>query len=247
MPTTKLMKLFVLLFFGMAGMTFLGAQEPSQPQQQPPGFHFRAMYFKVDVPDDVYVHDNVAEPATLGVKVNLKNYLNFEANILQLKGDSLIFTTKAGRESLADKASVIGTAVVHKGMRSAICLFLPGTGKAGDPLCQVLVIEDTLASFPIGSLKAVNLSASSVGIKLDKKQYQIKSRDIQVIQDLPITPDMSCQMEIYSQPAGGAWKLMIQSEFSHPGTRRELQIYFDDLQEGRTLLKGITDITKSEY
>lgn len=218
------------------------APAPAAAQDEA-GVHFRGLSFQVDDPlSEVYAHDPLAAKPGLGTKVDVKNYLNHEFNQLPLSGDSVVFTTKPDPASVKDPAEILGKAKFAANLKSAIFMFLPGSGKAGEPRCRVLVIDDKLRAFPRGSLKILNLSPLPVRIQLEKETYDFKSGETRLIENPPVAENNLSGMRAFCQ-RGNEWQRIASGMWPHPGEKRVLQVLFENPASKQIEMKGIRDIS----
>lgn len=219
------------------------AAPPSAPAETA-GLRVRALSFQLDSPPaDVYAHDAAGDGSVPGVKLDVKSYLNHEFSGLPIKGDSLVFTKTADPAGIKDSANIVAKTRLPGGFRSGIFMFLPGTGKAGDPAFRVLVIEDTKKAFPPGSLKILNLSPLPVSIMLEKEAFNFKSGETKVIEDPPVGPSQSSAM-VAKAFKDGEWRKIGSGVWPHPGSKRVLQVLFENPQSQQVELRGIRDIAK---
>ena len=228
---------------------------PVAAQQTPPaaapeakvesaGLRVRGLSFQLDSPPaDVFAHDAAGDGLVPGVKLDVKSYLNHEFSALPIKGDSLIFTKTADPAGIKDSANLVARTRLPAGFRSGIFMFLPGTGKAGDPAFRVLVIEDTKKAFPPGSLKILNLSPLPVSIMLEKEVFNFKSGETKVIEDPPVGPSQSSGM-VAKAFKDGEWRKIGSGVWPHPGSKRVLQVLFENPKSQQVELRGIRDIAK---
>lgn len=219
------------------------AAPPAAPAETA-GLRVRALSFQLDSPPaDVYAHDAAGDGSVPGVKLDVKSYLNHEFSGLPIKGDSLVFTKTADPAGIKDSANIVAKTRLPGGFRSGIFMFLPGTGKAGDPAFRVLVIEDTKKAFPPGSLKILNLSPLPVSIMLEKETFNFKSGETKVIEDPPVGPSQSSGM-VAKAFKDGEWRKIGSGVWPHPGSKRVLQVLFENPQSQQVELRGIRDIAR---
>jgi hypothetical protein len=228
---------------------------PALAQQAPPaaapaaevesaGLRVRGLSFQLDSPPaDVFVHDAAGDGSVPGVKLDVKNYLNHEFSGLPIKGDSLVLTRTADPAGIKDSANIVARTRLPAGFRSGIFMFLPGSAKAGDPPFRVLVIDDSKKSFPPGSLKILNLSPLAVSISLEKEVFNFKSGETRVIEDPPVGPSQSSGM-IAKAFKDGEWRKIGSGIWPHPGSKRILQVLFENPKTRQVELRGIRDIAK---
>lgn len=228
---------------------------PVAAQQAPPaappagevetaGLRVRGLSFQLDSPPaDVFVHDAAGDGTVPGVKLDVKSYLNHEFSGLPIKGDSLVFTKSSDPSGIKDSANIIAKTRLPGGFRSGIFMFLPGTGKAGDPAFRVLVIEDNKKAFPPGSLKILNLSPLPVSIMLEKEVFNFKSGETKIIEDPPVGPSQSSAM-VAKAFKEGEWRQIGSGIWPHPGSKRVLQVLFENPKSRQVELRGIRDIAR---
>lgn len=228
---------------------------PATAQQTPPaappaapaetaGLRVRGLSFQLDSPPaDVFAHDAAGDGTVPGVKLEVKSYLNHEFSGLPIKGDSLVFTKTADPAGIKDSANIVAKTRLPGGFRSGIFMFLPGTGKAGDPPFRVLVIEDNKKAFPPGSLKILNLSPLPVSIMLEKETFNFKSGETKLIEDPPVGPSQSSGM-VAKAFKDGEWRKIGSGVWPHPGSKRVLQVLFENPKSQQVELRGIRDIAK---
>lgn len=206
------------------------------------GLRVRGLSFQLDSPPtDVFAHDAAGDGTVPGVRLDVKSYLNHEFSGLPIKGDSLVFTKSADPAGIKDSASVVARAKVPAGFRSGIFMFLPGTGKAGDPPFRVLVIDDAKKAFPPGSLKILNLSPLEVRIQLEKEVFSFKSGETKLIEDPPVAANQSSGMRAFCLK-DGKWQRIGAGIWPHPGTKRVLQVLFENPKSKQVELRGIRDV-----
>lgn len=215
------------------------------PPEKPPGGNVRGLAFQLDSPPaEVYVHDAAGNGEMPGVKLDVKNYLNHEFSALPIKGKSLVFTKSADPAGIKDPKNVVAKATLPKTFHSGILMFLPGTGKQGDPPFRVMVIDDSKSKFPPGSVKVLNLSPLGVKIELEKKPFLFKSGDNKNIDDIPVGANQTAGMVAYSYDEG-KWKRIASGILAAPGNKRVLQVLFYNPKSKQVELRGIRDVSGS--
>jgi hypothetical protein len=214
------------------------AQEPGATRT----LKSRSIAFQIDgkIPM-IYAHSVTNEPEAPGVPVKVKTYLNHEVENLQMNGDRLVFTTSGERSSIKKADQIIAKARIPEKIRSAVLMFLPGSGKEGDPKYRVMPIEDTIQSFPRGSFKVINLSPMPLRITLEKKIYDIKAGGTRVIEDPPVNKRNASAMRAYNKPEG-EWRNIGATSWPHPGTKRVIHLAFYNPNSKKVELRGIRDI-----
>jgi hypothetical protein len=219
------------------------AQEtPPAAPAETAGLRVRGLSFQLDSPPpDVFVHDAAGDGTVPGVRLDVKSYLNHEFSGLPIKGDGLILSKSADPADIKDATKVIAKAKLPAGFRSGIFMFLPGSGKAGDPPFRVLVIDDTRKSFPPGSLKILNLSPLPVSIQLEKQVFNFKSGETKVIEDPPVAANQTSGM-VAKCLKDGQWRKIGSGIWPHPGPKRVLQVLFENPRSQQVELRGIRDV-----
>lgn len=215
----------------------------AQETEEAPGLKLRGVAFQTDQPlGEIYAHDPAAAAEGLpGVKVVVKKYLNHEVDVVPVKGSNLVFTTKPDPASAKASTDVVAKVQLPANLKSGIFIFLPGSGRAGDPMCRVLVVDDQVRSFPRGSLKVLNLSPLPVRIQLEKKNFDFKSGETRLIEDPPVGPNHTSGMVAYSH-RGGEWQRIGAGIWPHPGDKRVLQILFENPRSKQIEMTGIRDV-----
>jgi hypothetical protein len=240
-------RFFFIALLGL-GVPLIHAQEPAPAPTPAPvpapdaGMKLRAISFMVDKPiTGLFAHDpSVAAPLP-GVPFQVKTYLNHEFSQVPVKGDSVIFTNSSEPASAKDPAKVLAKAKLPSGFKKGILIFLPGTGRPGDPAYRVLPMEDSLGSFPRGSVKVMNLSQSPVRIRLEKTDYEFKSGEMQLIKDHPVGDNNSASMMAFAFK-DKEWQRVGAGVWAHPGEKRVIQIIFDNPKSHQVELAGIRDV-----
>ena len=201
----------------------------------------RLLAFQPDLAtDEAYVHDPDAPAETVAIKVSIKSYLNHEFDTVMLTGNRIVITTKPERASLTRSNEVLGMADLADGVRSAILLFLPAPPN-GKNRSHIMVIDDSKRAFPAGSFRISNLSTLPVRIVLEKKTYDFKSGEVQLITDPPVRAGNQSGMkafafhdEIWQRIGSGIWPA--------PGTNRVLQVLFSNTAKGHVQLRAFDDV-----
>lgn len=189
----------------------------------------------------VFVHQSAGAKDAAGVPVNVKSYLNHEAESLILLGDEIYFTTSPDRESMAASDKLIGRYKVPAQMRSAILMFLPGDNKPDKPKCSILGIDDGTRSFPRGSIKVINLGHFPLRIQLEDKPFEFKSAESRVIENPPVGEANAAGMVAFAFK-DNQWQRFSAGLWTHPGQKRVIQVVYDDPVTGQSKITGIRDI-----
>lgn len=238
---------FVALLAMAAPAVFAQQTPPATPPAAPaaeeqPGLKIRGLSFLVDAPTAVFAHDAavVAKPLP-GVKFGIKSYLNHEYSTVPATGDSIVFTKSAEPASVKDAASVIAKAKMPANFKKGIFVFLPGSGKAGDPAYRVMVIDDAVRVFPRGSVKVINLSPTPVKITLQKEEFTFKPGETKLIENQPVDADNSSAMTAF-QFKDNQWQRFAAGVWPHPGEKRVIELIFENPASKQTELQGIRDV-----
>jgi len=217
------------------------ATPPAEPAKEAPGLKIRGLSFLVDAPTAIFAHDPSVTPPLPGVKFDIKNYLNHEYSTVPAKGDGIIFTKSADPASVKDAASLVAKAKMPEHFKKGIFVFLPGSGKAGDPAYRVMVIDDAVRAFPRGSVKVINISPTPVKIVLEKEEFTFKPGETKLIEDPPVNPNNSSGMIAY-QFKENQWQRFAAGVWPHPGEKRVIELIFENPTSKRTELQGIRDV-----
>jgi len=161
--------------------------------------------------------------------------------LVPVKGDTVVFTASADAASAKDTAKILTKAKLPAGFKKGIFIFLPGTGRPGDPAYRVLVMDDSLGSFPRGSVKVMNLSPVPVRIRLEKTNYEFKSGETQLIKDQPVGDNNSSSMMAFALK-GTEWQRVGAGVWPHPGEKRVIEIIFENPLSRQVELAGIRDV-----
>ena len=238
-----------LLALLLAGGTPLVAQEPAPapaPAQAEQGLRVRGLSFALTTaPTEVYAHDAASPPGIPGTKVDVKNYLNHEFNLLPIKGKGIVFTKSSDPGSVKDNASVLAKASLPDNFRSGILMFLPGTGAAGTPAYRILVVEDTVRAFPRGSFKVMNLSPTTLRIQLEKETFEFKGGEMKLIEKPPVNDSNASGMRAFAQ-VGNQWQKVGAGIWPNPGSKRVIQVAFENPNTKQLEIRGIRDISVND-
>jgi hypothetical protein len=103
------------------------------------------------------------------------------------------------------------------------------------------VMDDSLGSFPRGSVKVMNLSPVPVRIRLEKTNYEFKSGETQLIKDQPVGDNNSSSMMAFALK-GTEWQRVGAGVWPHPGEKRVIEIIFENPLSRQVELAGIRDV-----
>lgn len=189
----------------------------------------------------LYVHFTAGQPDAVGIPVNVKSYLNHEAEELTVLGNEIVFTVDASRASLKTQDKQVAKVKIPAQLKSAILMFLPGGGTDEVPKCQVMIIDDSVRAFPRGSLNVINLSHNPLRIELEKKPFDFKSGEMRLIENPPVGEGNASAMTAYTFQQE-QWQRIGASSWPHPGSKRVIQVAFDNGESRQVEMRGIRDI-----
>lgn len=199
----------------------------------------RALAFQQDFPAEIHAHDPSGS-VTAGL-IEVKSFLNHEANTLKIKGNRVVFTRKSNPVSATDVHELLGDVELPAGSKSFILLFLPDSVEPGNQHCRVIAIDDSAKGFPPGSFKVGNFTTSPVKITLEKETFEYAPGEMKVIAKPPFGEDQAAGMEAHFKK-DDQWKVISTGSWSNPGTRRVLEIITENLATKQIELKGIRDV-----
>lgn len=199
----------------------------------------RALSFQPGFPADVHAH--LPSGAMTVGEVQVKSFLNHEANLLKFNGGTLVFTIKSDPVSATDVNEHLGKVEVPANLKSAILLFLPESREPGSFRSRVIAIGDSAADFPPGSFKVANVSSLPIKIELEKVVYQFAPGEIKVIATPHFGDNQAAAMRAFFKQ-GEQWQLITSGSWPNPGTKRVLQVFSEDFASKRIELKGIRDV-----
>lgn len=215
------------------------------PGEKPPGGNVRGLAFQLDSPPtEVYVHDAATDGRNLGVKLDVKNYLNFEFSSLPIRGKKIVFSKTPDPAGIKNPDNIVATTTLPDNFHSGILMFLPGTGKKDDPPFRVMVIDDSVRKFPAGSAMVLNLSPLGVRMEIEDETFLFKSGDRTVIEKIPVAANQMSSVTAYSFDAG-KWQRIAATKWPHPGKKRVIQVLFYDPKTKKVELRGIRDVAGS--
>lgn len=202
----------------------------------------RCLSFQADQPlPPLFAHQVAAAADVEGVPIAVKSYLNHEAESLAMAGEELIFTTSANRAKLGAPEQLVARLKIPPQLRSAILMFLPGDGKPGSPQCRILPIDDSTRAFPRGSLNVINLSRFPLRIELENQAFDFKSGEARLIENPPVGEAHASAMRAFTFRED-QWQRIGAGNWPHPGTKRVLQLAFDNPASKQVEMRGIRDI-----
>lgn len=218
--------------------TFFAAM-PAQGQGARVRLRFLAFQTGV-APAEAYLHDPAGADGITGTKVGVKNYLNHQSDTITLSSRKFALTSAADRDSLTREGELITEATLPKGVRTAIVLLLPGApGEKAS--CRSLIINDDKKVFPLGSFHISNLSPAPVRLVLEKKKFDFKPGDTQVIKDPPVRENQHSGMEAYALK-DEEWRRIASGMWPKPDRGRVLQVLFARPVTGQIQLRAFDDV-----
>lgn len=220
----------------MAATLLAAAALPANGQE----YKIRGISLQPDFPvTEVHVHQDGGR-ADAGV-VQVKSFLNHEADVLKLKGPKIVLTTQAGAASAKDPALTVGSCTLPAKGGSVILLLLPDS--PGKPASKVIVLDDSKKGFPPGSVKVLNLSSLPVKIELEKKPFDFAAGEIRDIPDMPVNDASSAGMKATCE-RDGKWEVFSSGLWPHPGTKRVLQVITDNPATKLVDIRGFRDVAE---
>lgn len=227
----------LLLPFLLTGVAF--AQGEAKPSRN---VSIRLLAFDTaSSPQASFAHDPGMPPVTLGIAAPVKGYLNHEGVALNLTGNEIRFTKSANPEDSKDAGNELAKVTLPKAGNHFILIFLP----TGDGKFRILPFDDSTKSFPRGAYQVFNLSQSPVKLTLEKKPYDFKPGESSLILDPPVQENQHSAMYAFVQ-TDGKFQRIGSGLWPNPGTKRSIQIFFDNPESKQTELRGFRDISPPE-
>ena len=168
----------------------------------------------------------------------IKSYLNHEGLTVKLAGNEVLFSKSAKKEDAADAANEIAKATLPKEGGRFIILFVP----AENEKFSAVVVPDSLKDFPPGAFHVANTSKFPLKLTLEDKAYPFEPGEQKVIADPPMQDNQHCAMRAYTIDKGKENQIG-SGLLPHPGTKRSIQVVFDNPATKKTELKGFKDIS----
>jgi hypothetical protein len=201
-------------------------------------FHVRVLSFDPAVATTGW-HAHHADGRTTAGKVQVKTFLNHEADVLTPGKDlKLVLTGDADPASALDPAKVQGDFLLPATKGSAILLLLPpAAGKSGS---RVEVVDDSVKAFPPGSILVLNSCSLRVKVELEGKPHEIDAGARALIAKMPVGENNSAGMKCHGWRDGG-WEIFSSGVWPHPGEKRVLQVITDG-SNGTVDIRGVRDV-----
>lgn len=228
------MKTLTLLAIALSSLPFILPSAWAQEQVK-----VRAISFQPDFQGEIHAHDPSGS-VTAGL-IEVKSFLNHEANPLKIKGRSLVFTRKSSPVSATDVNALVGKVELPAGSKSFILIFLAESAEPGDQRSRVMVIDDSAKAFPAGSFKVANFTTFPVKFLLETETFEYAPGEIKVIAKPPFGENPAVSMEAYFK-RDDQWKIISTGSWQNPGTRRVLQVFTENLATKQIELKGVRDV-----
>ncbi|GAA5484195.1 hypothetical protein [Haloferula sargassicola] len=229
--------------------SLIGLPAVAQQAREEAGIRVRCLAFVIGAqpPPEVYAF-NPAKKDAGSVKLEVKTFLNHQAETLPDGTQNLLLTTDPDPSSTLIQEKLVAKATLPDGARSVILLFVPGTGKAGDLPYRIFVVDDTRKAFPEGSLMVLNMSPTEVRFQLDEKDLRFKKGTTNLVKELDAGPDNLIDMRAFCRigPGNAAkdWKRIAAARWAPPGKKRVFQVLFLDPVSQEIQLRGFTDVAK---
>jgi hypothetical protein len=222
----------VVLLLALAVTCF--AQAPANARK----VHLRLLAFDAaTTPAQSYVFDRAA-PGAPGTEAPIKGYLNHEGLSIEVLGNELVFAKSGDSAAAQNEAQRIATATLPATGNQFLLIFLP----AGESF-QILPMDDSLAQFPAGSYRVINLSRSAVRLSLEQKPFDLKPGQNLIIQNPPVQENQHSAMTATTFVDGKPHHRIGSGLWPHPGEKRSIQVLFDNPRTKRTEMRGFRDIS----
>jgi hypothetical protein len=199
----------------------------------------RALSFQPGFPVEIHAHE--PDGSATGGMVEIKSFLNHEANVVRCKGTRLVFTRRSRPDSATDMNEMIGQIEFPATSKSWILLFTPETVEQGEFKSKVFAIDDSAKGFPAGSFQIANLTTMPIKIELEKETYEFTPGEMRNIPKPPFGENQSASMEAYFKK-DDKWMLLSSGSWPNPGTKRVLQILTENPATKQIDLKGVRDV-----
>ncbi|MBB5350477.1 hypothetical protein HNR46_000701 [Haloferula luteola] len=220
--------------------------EPPKPED---GIRVRALAFVMGVKTPKELFAFSSDPGgPQGQKVEVRTYLNHQADMLPTTTKHLVLTSDPAPTSVQIPEKVIAKTTLPEGKKSVILLLVPFKGNEGDPPYRIFAVDDTRTAFPEGSLQVLNMSPTEVMFELDDEKFLFKSGTTRLIKEVPAGEDNLTDMRAFCRigPGNSAadWKRIAATKWVPPGKKRVFQVLFVDPISQEIHLRGFTDIAK---
>lgn len=228
----KLMRFLLPVLFAGAAL----AQDEPKPLRQ---VSVRLLAFDAtSIPQESFALDPAALKTALGTAAPVKGYLNHEAIELKLFGNEILFSKSANPADLETAGNEFAKVKLPKTGDRFIFIFLP----AGNGKFRILPVDDSIKGFPRGAYLVFNLSPSLVKLTLEKKPYDFKPGESSLIIDPPVQENQHSAMYAFVK-TNEKWQRIGSGLWPNPGTKRSIQVFFDNPESKQTELRGFRDIS----
>ena len=220
------------------------AVSPAVAQTGTPGRQVQLRLLAFDnahIPPEAYAFDPAAPPATPGVEVEVKDYLNHEGVTLQLLGSEVLFAKSGKAEDAKDPALQLAKVNLPRTGNQFMLIFLPD----GKGAYRILPLDDSMKEFPLGSYRVISLSRLPVKLMLEKKSWDLAPGQTSIIEDPPVQENQHSAMQALAQ-IDGKWERISTGLWPHPGKKRAVQLFFDNPVSKQTELRGFKDVAPPE-
>ena len=185
---------------------------------------------------ELYAHNAQNSEKAVGVLAPLKSYLNHEFVTINLTSDSLRFSASA--QAPTEEQTLAKVTLPAKGNQFML-VFFPGE-KNGS--FRVMALDDSRKAFPLGSFRVMNLARSNVRLTLETTNYDFAPGKEIIIENPPVKDNNHSGMFCFAE-ISGKWQRIGSGLWPHPGTKRDVQFFFENPQTQTIELRGFRDIS----
>jgi hypothetical protein len=185
---------------------------------------------------ELYAHNAQNPDKGVGILTPLKNYLNHESVTVSLTSDSMLFTASA---QAPKPDQVLAKVTLPAKGTQFMLVFFPGETKGS---FRVMALDDSRKAFPLGSFRVMNLARSNVRLTLETTNYDFTPGKEIIIEDPPVKDNNHSGMYCFAQ-ISGKWERIGSGLWPHPGTKRDVQFFFENPQTKLIELRGFRDIS----
>jgi hypothetical protein len=240
-PTDSILKIMTRLLVSLASLCCILTSALFAQEKSSTTLEIRTLAFTPDLQQkSAFAHDPTAADSAVAIPTPIKSYLNHEFAAVPLTARKIVFTTKPDRSSLNTPADIIGEATIPDGVKSAILIFLPAN-PGSTQRCQIMAIQDSKQAFPSGSIHITNLSPHPIRLILEKKNFDFKAGQTQIIQDPPVREGDMTGMRTFVF-RDNAWSPVSTGLWPHPGKARCVKILFQNPSSGSIQLRAFDDV-----
>ena len=258
-----------LITCGLLGLALTGPALHAAPERK---IEVRGVELRLGrEASSLFLHSVDGDKGAKGAALEVKKYLNHEAQELTVWGEQVIFTVSPERSSIDKPAEVRAEVQVPAAAKRGIFLFHPlelqepeesedpqeqvepeegseesgeeGEEKVETPRFGVRFLADDRKSFPPGSHLIVNLCDRPLKITLEDKEFEFAGGEVRAIEDPPVGERSTSSMKAFLRN-GEDWEPISSSSWTHPGTRRGIQVFYKRPGSTRYMVSGIRDVSK---